>query len=276
MLRLSLLLVLLAGPAIAEVRFSGTVVADRLIDIRAARSGMIVAEVLVRSGDSVARGGLLARLRANEAREALAVAVATLARSEAEVVSARTDIAVAESDLRVAERQATRSDALGARGAVSAEVAEQRAEAQLRASAILDRARAALSVAEAAAAIARADLATARLHLADTEIRAPADGLILTRSAEVGTDAALLFTMAADEAMVVEAQILGPDFAKVQPGLPATIRLEDREVTGHVATVGGSIDPVTRTGIARIAIDAPAIAGAFASGEIAPLREARR
>lgn len=260
---------LLAGPAVADVRFSGTVVAETPVELRAARDGLLVAELFVESGDRVEAGTLLARLRSDEQRAALQGAEAERARAEAEIAVARTDILMAESDLRIAANQARRSGALGISGAVSSSVAEQREEARLRAEAMLARSRAALAMAEANLSLAAANLDTARLHLADTEIRAPIDGLILSRSAEVGTLAASMFLIAGKGAMIVDALVLDPDFRQMKPEMPAMIRFADgREVSGHVDSVGGSIDPATRLGHVRIALEGDAVAGAFVSGEV--------
>lgn len=277
-LRVICIAMLAAGPALAEVRFTGSVVAAEPVELRAAREGMLVAEVFVRSGDRVEAGAPLARLRDDEMRTALSAAEAALARAEAGVTVAEADIRIAESDARIAESQALRADHLSATGGMSVEIAETRGETRLRAKAQLARTRAALVVAQADVATAQADLDTARLHLADTYIRAPVPGLILARTAEVGIAAVDLFRMARDGTMIVEAQVLDRDFGQLRPGLPATIRLGDREVQGRVDSIGGSIDPATRLGLVRISLAAPeAIAGAFASGEIltgnGPIRE---
>lgn len=257
---------LLAAPALAEpVRFSGTVVPNRIVEIRAAHEGMQVADLLAESGDSVQAGQLLARLRDDEQRATLDGAAAELLRADAVVGSAQADILVAQSGLRTAEAQANRATALGA--AISREDAELREEARLQAVAELAKAQAAFGVANADVATARATVETARLHLADTQVRAPVAGLILSRDAEVGAAATALFRIG-QGGMVVEAAVLDPDFARVRVGQRALVRLGGAEVQGIVASTSGSIDAKTRIGTVRIAITAYAVAGSFASGEV--------
>lgn len=258
---------LLAFPVYADpVRFSGTVVPDRIVEIRAARSGLLVTELLVDSGDRVHAGDLLAKLRDDEQRAVLNAAEADLLRAEASVKAAQADILMAESDLRTAVAQARRAEGLGR--ALSQQETEQRAEDLLRSEAGLAKAQASLAVGEADVVAARSDVQTARLHLDDTMIRAPVAGLVLSRHSEVGANADTLFLLGQGGA-IVEANVLAGDMPLIEVGDKALAHVDGHGVEGVVIRIGGSVDPETRMGTVRIALGSTALIGGFADGEIA-------
>jgi multidrug efflux system membrane fusion protein len=113
----------------------------------------------LQQGDVVARGTVLARLNSADYDEQVNQAKAQLADAEASLQRARADVARAES--LYAEKALTRPD--------------------------YDGAIAGLKSASARADAGRAQLEAAQLQLRDSAIMAPADGVVLSRSIEVGT-----------------------------------------------------------------------------------------
>jgi multidrug efflux system membrane fusion protein len=113
----------------------------------------------LQQGDVVARGTVLARLNSADYDEKVNQAKAQLAEAEASLQRARADAARAEA--LYAEKALTRPD--------------------------YDGAIAGLKSASARADAGRAQLEAAQLQLRDSAIVAPADGVVLSRSIEVGT-----------------------------------------------------------------------------------------
>jgi membrane fusion protein, multidrug efflux system len=101
------------------------------------------------------------------------------------------------------------------------------------------------AIAEAHAAIAQAeaDVATARLNLGYTEIRAPIDGYVGNRAAQVGAyvaSGAYLLSVIPAHGLWVDANFKEDQLAQMRPGQPATIVadvLPGRLFHGHVQSL---------------------------------------
>jgi len=228
-----------------------------------------VAEVLVREGDQVARGQLLARLDDRLARARLAQTEAALdlarARRDAvfrgarpdEVRAAQAEAEAAEADARKQETSANRVERLFAAGAATAEERDRvrgTAEAT-RAQAEAAAARLALVRAgsrgeqrrEAAASVeaAEAERETARVLLSQTELRAPIAGLVLRRRTEPGVQVAALpptvvLTMCDLSRRRLRAEVDEADVSNVRPGQPGAATAEafgERRFGGRVVEV---------------------------------------
>ena len=155
----------------AQLTASGYVVAQRRAAVASKATGRL--EVLnVREGSLVKQGDVLARLDASDVRAALAQAQAAVRQAEAAVAQAGVERAQAEADLK-------RQQALQAKGFVSPQTVET-------ATTRVNAAQAAVATAEAAAAVARAQVKVQQVNLEYTEIRAPFDGVVLVKNANVG------------------------------------------------------------------------------------------
>lgn len=204
------------APHAAAVAASGALVAPALVEAEGDMvslafdtSGRVV-EVLVKEGDHVAKGDLLARLDDRLPRAAVARAEAALAAQEArrdaalrgarpdEIRAALAEATAARAQASDRERTVTRTAQLHDSGAVaSAQLEGERFAADAaKAAADAADARAAVTRAglrdesrrEAIAAVvaAKADLEEARARLAQTELRASAAGTVVRRFIEPG------------------------------------------------------------------------------------------
>ena len=175
-----------------------------------------IAEILVDEGDAVTAGQLLARLDDRLARARVAAAEAGLAQAKARYLLARRgprreDLAAARAEADAAAAAAAhrgaeqvRSERLGEAGAIAdslveadsaaARVADAQAKAASARFESLSRGTRTEQVEEAAAAIAlaQAELDAAKVALDQMALRAPSDGVILRRTAEVGQLVTLL------------------------------------------------------------------------------------
>lgn len=159
--------------ATAGVRFeaSGFVTATRTATVSARTMGQ-VAEVFAEEGTRVRRGQVLARLADQQARTDFGL-------SQAQLAAARARLSSAQAQLREAQRELDREQSLR----------DQNFTSDSR----LSKARTALEVAESLLASATADASLAELQvqrqaqtLDDHTVRAPFDGVILARNAQVG------------------------------------------------------------------------------------------
>jgi RND family efflux transporter MFP subunit len=201
-------------------------------------------------GDVVTRGTLLARIARADYREKVNYAASQAADAEARLVKARAD--------------AARGEAL------------YQAEALTRPD--YDATTAALASATASADGARAQLESARISLADASLAAPSDGIILSRSVEVGTLAgagAAAFTLA--DLTRVKAVFGVPDLVVERVHLGARLRVTTDafgavEFPGRVTAVSPSADAQSRVFNVEITIpnrDRHLKAGMIATVEVA-------
>jgi HlyD family secretion protein len=237
------------------VSIIGTIGARYDTPIGVEGDGGRVAAIYVEAGDRVKRGQVLARLDVSVLQPQVANLQASL------------ELARAEADLAAAEYH--RAVAVGASGALSAEETERR-----RSSAV---------TAAAKVKVAAAQLAEAQARLARAEVRAPADGIILTRTVEVGQTAApgggALFRMAEGGEVELRGEVAEQDLSLLKVGQAVNVRLTGsaQVYPGSVRLLGAVIDPQTRLGMVRVTLrpDPNLRPGAFARAEVTVSNAAR-
>jgi RND family efflux transporter MFP subunit len=227
---------------------SGPLAAKRDQPIGIAGQGGRLVRVLVDAGQWVHGGQVLAIVdRSVQAQQA--------AQLSAQIQAARADAALAESNYE-------RAIALQGRGFVS------KAE--------IDSKKAARDAAYAQVRVAQAQLGATRAQIGQLSVVAPASGLILARSVEVGQivspGSGALFRLAEGGAMEMQAQLSQQDLASVRVGMPATVTPvgSPSSLGGTVWQVAPVIDPQSRLGQVRIAVPyAPSVKpGGFAEAKI--------
>jgi RND family efflux transporter MFP subunit len=226
----------------------GTIAARFDMPIGVEGDGGRVSAIFVEAGDHVKRGQVLAHLN-------VSVLEPQVANLEAALDQARAEAELADAEYR-------RAQAVGASGALSAEETQRR-----RSSAV---------TAAARVKVATAQLEEARARLARTEIRAPADGVILTRNVEVGQTAVAggeaLFRLSKDGEVELRGQVAEQDLPLLKVGQSVDVRLTGtpKVYEGSIRLLGAVIDPATRLGTARVALtpDPNLRPGAFARAEV--------
>ena len=230
------------------VSIVGTIAARYDMPIGVEGDGGRVAAIYVEAGDHVKRGQVLARLN-------VSVLQPQVANLEASLEQAR-----AEAELAQAEYH--RAEAVGASGALSAEETQRRKSSAFTAAAKVK--------------VAAAMLAEAQAKLARAELRAPADGLILTRNVEVGQTASpggeALFRLSERGEIELRGQVPEQDLPLLKVGQAVNVRLtgSTQLYAGRVRLLGAVIDPQTRLGMVRVALEPnPNLRpGAFARAEV--------
>jgi HlyD family secretion protein len=239
-----------AGRSVAPttVSITGTIGARYDTPIGAEGDAGRVAAVYVEAGDRVKRGQLLARIDT-------ALLIPQVANLQAAL-----DLARAESELAAAEYH--RAVAVGKSGALSTEETERRRSSSV--------------TGEAKVKVAAAQLAEAQARLRRAEVRAPADGIILTRTVEVGQTVSPagspLFRMAEGDEVELRGDVAETDLPLLKVGQAVDVRLtgNDKVYPGQVRLLGAVIDPQTRLGMIRVSLapDPNLRPGAFARAEV--------
>lgn len=209
------------GPLKVTVSAMGKLAPTNRVDVGTELSG-IISRVLVDNNDRVTKGQVLAELDPSKlddavlrAQAALRVAEANVGTAEATVNETRTTLTRLQQVWRLSNGRAP-------------------AKAELNtAEAALARAQAALASATAEVARSRAQLSTDQTDRAKAAIRAPIDGVVLTRQAEAGQTVAasfqtpVLFTIAGDlTTMKLEISIDEADVGRVAPGQSVTFTVD--------------------------------------------------
>ncbi len=267
---LPLVLALLACGRREPLPYSGFV--DAPISAVASQIAGQVQSILVKEGDRVRKGQVLAKLDSREREAMVAQAEAALAReqqalSEAEanvrattptVTGAGADIARAQATADEARRNYERVRRLEeARSATPADLDTARArlreaEAALRsvragkevARGKVTATEAALASAQAAVRVGEAALEVAKVQLAQAELLSPFDGLVVDRNLEEGEWAAPgtpVVTVEDLGGLWVRLDIEESHFSGLKLGQPATIRviaLPGHTFRGHLMEVG--------------------------------------
>jgi HlyD family secretion protein len=255
---------------------TGYVVAQRKAAISSKASGRL--EWLgVTEGSRVKAGEVIARL---DNRDVAAQADT----AEANVRAARAALEQAQAEERDTAQQLARNRDLSAKGFVAQAVVDSSKARHDRAVAAVANARATIAASEASAR-------NARIAVDYTLIRAPFDGVILSKSANVGDmvtpfssasdSKGAVVTMADMETLEVEADVSESSLSKVRVGQPAEIVLDalpDTRFRGHISRMVPTVDRAKATVMTKVrfaAIDPrvlPEMSAkvAFLSQEITP------
>jgi HlyD family secretion protein len=234
------------GAVTSKVSLTGLISARNDMPIGNEGDAGRIAEVRAEAGDRVRKGQVLARLNPITAQSQLDSA-------EASLDEVRANAAVAQSEWARAQQ----GDDI-----FSKEENERRRTTAL--------------TAEAKVKAAQAQVRDARNKLAQTTIVAPTDGIVLTRTAEVGQIAVpgstVLFHLARDAEIEMRGQVAEQDVPRLALGQTATVRLEGvtERFTGRIWQIGAIIDAGTRQGTVRIELpaDRNLRPGSFARADI--------
>jgi RND family efflux transporter MFP subunit len=233
---------------------TGYVVAQRKAAIASKATGRL--EWLgVAEGSRVKAGEVIARL---DNRDVVAQAQST----EANVLAARAVLEQAQAEEWDASAVLKRNQDLVAKGFVSQSALDS---AKMRA----DRAVAGVANAKAGIAVAEANARNAQVSVDYTLIRAPFDGVIVSKSANVG-DMVTPFSSAADSkgavvnmadmsTLEVEADVSEGSLAKIKVGQPCEITLDalpDMRFKGRISRMVPTVDRAKATVMTKVQFDA--------------------
>ena len=233
---------------VRAINATGTLAARREIPVGVVGEGGRVLQVYVDAGDWVTQGEVLVSVdRSVQTQQAAAL---------------EAQIGVARADLQLAQNELDRAMQLVERGFVS--------------KADVDRKTANRDAARARVSVANAQLAETRARNARLDVRAPVSGYVLERNVETGqtvsAGSGILFRIAKDGQLELQAKLSEGDLAQIAVGIPASVTPVgvDRVFEGNIWQISPMIDPQSRQGMARVALpfDKALRPGGFASVEI--------
>ena len=209
------------------VRFTGTTQPIDQTIVKGRVAGRL-AEVLVREGDRVTEGQVLARFETTEL--------------QAKMNERQSALEAARADARWTARDRSDKETLANRNIVSQSAADQaRATAENRASMV---------------AVAEAQLDVARKNLADAEVKAPFDGVVGERIANQGESLPIdgkILALLDTSHVEIAAQMPAADVIRMKVGQTAQVTLEgfgDRVFNGKITR----ISPTTQAGSRSIPV----------------------
>lgn len=205
---------------VQDIEISGTVKAQRSAVVKARAPGEL-RDLVVREGDRVRAGALLARIDNSDAT--------------ARVRQAGQQAQAAQAQVAIAQRQFDNNQALVDQGFISRTA--------------LDTSQANLDAAKANHSAALAALDIARKGLSDTEVRAPIAGQVAARTAQNGERVALdarILDIVDLGALEVEAALTPAQALTVREGQRAELRIEGTEL--RVGARVARISPAAQTG----------------------------
>ena len=254
-----------AAPLVRTLQFSARVATASRVDLGATVTGR-VAQVLVAEGALVRQGAVLLRLESAELQAALTQAVAGEQQAAARLAGLRSSgrssvqagVAQADAVLSAALADLRRTQDLVVRGFLSparldesqraVDVAQaQQASARAQVAAVGEQGTDVIQ-AQAQRALAGAATQAARARLAQTELLAPTDGRVLSRSVEPGQivqPGRTLLTLALSGPLQLVAPVDERYLQQLQPGQAASVRADafpEQRFAAQVLTLAPLVD----------------------------------
>ncbi len=240
---------------------SGLVAAVEEVQVAPLVEGQPLEHLLVDVGDVVTEGQVLATLSRTTLDLQITEAAASLAAAKSTIAQAQAQLVEAESSAAEAQRVASRTAKLREQGTTAQAQLDTANAGAVSANARVTVARQGLESARAQLALAQARLENIELNLSRTEVKAPVAGKIVARNAKIGAIATAagqpMFVIVRDAALELRADVSETDIMRLQPGQKVLLKAIGMAGTlnGTVRLVEPAIDPVTRLGRVRIAVD---------------------
>ena len=251
----------------AQLTASGYVVAQRRAAVASKATGRLV-ELRVREGSSVKAGELIARLDASDVQAVLAAAEAGVRQAQAQLLQAQAQLRQAQVEQGNADAEVQRAAALQAQGFYSAQAADVARRRADTARAVVASAQATIAAAQAGEAQARAQQRVQQVARDSTEIRAPFDGVVLVKNANVGDmitpfsnasgSQGAVVTMADMGTLEVEADVAESNVGRVKVGQPVEITLDalpEMRQGGSVVRIVPTVDRAKATVTTKVRFD---------------------
>jgi HlyD family secretion protein len=238
---------------IADFNASGYVVAQRRASVASKGTGRLE-RLAVQEGSRVKQGEVLAELENNDVR-------AEYAQVAGQLAAARADLVRADTERRTAGRNFKRYQNLREQKVIPLAEYEKAEDQYTKAGAAVDSAKATIVALEAA-------LNRASVLIEYTSIRAPFDGVILTKNADVGevvapfgssiNAKAAVVTMADLSSLMVQADVSESFLPRVHGDQACEIQLDalpDIRFPGRVHTIVPTADRAKGTVMVKVAFD---------------------
>lgn len=255
---------------------TGTIVARQEAAVGTDVNGLQVIELNADWGDTVRKGDVLAVLDRTLLDTQLAQADAARAQAQAAAAQVGAQIADAEVTVRQNRDALRRAQELKRKGVNTQAQADDAVNALDSANAKLDAAQKALTASQAQIAVADAQKANILAQIGKTEVRAPADGLVLAREATLGgvvsPSAGALFRIAIGGEFELAADVAETELPHLAKDQKVAVRLAGlaQPLQGTVRRISPEVNQQSRLGSIRVSLPESehARVGNFARGVV--------
>jgi HlyD family secretion protein len=248
----------------ADLTASGYVVAQRRAAVASKGTGRLI-ELRVREGSVVKQGELIGRLDASDVQAAVAASQAGVLQAQAARVQAEAALGQGRAELDNAQVELKRQQDLAAQGFISPQAVDGALRRVAVARSVLAGLQATVAAAQAAIVQSQAQVRMQQVNQTNTEIRAPFDGVVLIKNANVGdmitpfssasgTSGAVV-TMADMRTLEVEADVSESNVARIKPEQPVEITLDalpEMRFRGNVSRIVPTVDRAKATVMTKI------------------------
>ena len=228
-----------------SITLTGSLRAKESVDVSPRVAGRLT-QLLVDTGQVVAKGALLATIEDDEIRQQIERSNATLAVVDAQITQREAELANAriELDRRI---QLVEAGVLSRNELDTLEMRHTVAKSQLE-------------LARAQRRQSEAEQRELTIRLGQTQISSPISGIISRRLVATGalvTSANPIVTVVSVNPMIVDAQASERDIARVRRGLTVNVTIDSlpgETFTGRIMRISPTLDPQTRNGMLEIEI----------------------
>ncbi len=239
---------------------SGTVEAFDLLSVAPRASGLQIQSVLVREGDRVTAGQVMAVLDDSVLRSEIAQANAEVVAAQAQVAQAEAQAQQAQAQVNEAQENFDRYSSLFNQGAISAEELTSR-----RTQVETTRQTVGAAIAAVDSAIARvrsqeAEVARLTTQLDQTQVLAPSGGIVAEKNATVGDTASAgtpLFQIIDGEQLDLAVKVPQAQLAQVDVGTSVRIRSTSDptlQLQGSVRSIDPTVDAESREATVKVGL----------------------
>ncbi|MBK7421871.1 MAG: efflux RND transporter periplasmic adaptor subunit [Propionivibrio sp.] len=232
-----------------------------------------VSRVLVDVGDTVTAGQLLAEMDPVDLDERAAALEASIARAASVIAAAQGQRRDAQARSVLAANTARRYVELGAQNFMNASAVEAKQQEHASADAAVTTADANLAAAHKDTQRLEAELAGLQQQRDNVRLRAPAQGVVISRDAEAGSTVVAgqaVLRLMEPESLWIRVRLDQGRSAGLIKGLPASIILRSNPsvpLTGKVARVETTSDSITEERVALVALET--LPSGLSTGELA-------
>ena len=248
----------------AQLTASGYVVAQRRAAVSSKATGRLI-ELNVREGSRLKAGALIARLDGADVAAQTQAAQAGVQQADAGRRVAEAGVRQAQVELGNAEAELRRMSDLQTQGFMSAQALDAAKRRVDAARVSVSSALAGVASAQGAHAVALAQLKIQQVNRDNTEVRAPFDGVVLVKNANVGDmitpfssasgSQGAVVTMADMGTLEVEADVSEANVGRIKAEQPVEIALDalpGERFRGFVASVVPTVDRAKATVMTKI------------------------
>lgn len=228
-----------------KIALTGTLKPKQQVDVNPQMAGRIT-QILVDTGQPVARGALLAVIEDDQIKQQVERAGAAISVDEASITQREAELSNARAELE-------RKRKLVEEGLLS-RIELDTLETRVRVT------QSQLELARAQRRQSQADQRELNIRQGQTRIYSPIAGVVARRQVDIGamgSSNSPIVTVVSISPMIIEAQVPERDIARIRRGSTVKVTVDslpDQNFTGRVMRIAPLLDPQTRNGLVEIEI----------------------